>query len=42
MADDVHFSNLIFNLLDNAIKYSKDHLEIRDHYLQYTAKKPVH
>lgn len=28
MADDVHFSNLIFNLLDNAIKYSKEDLEI--------------
>lgn len=28
MADDVHFSNVIFNLLDNAIKYSKDHLEV--------------
>ncbi len=23
-ADDVHFSNIIFNLLDNAMKYSKD------------------
>lgn len=23
-ADDVHFSNIIFNLLDNAIKYSKE------------------
>ncbi|HRO44191.1 MAG TPA: HAMP domain-containing sensor histidine kinase [Flavipsychrobacter sp.] len=23
-ADDVHFSNIVFNLLDNAIKYSKD------------------
>jgi two-component system phosphate regulon sensor histidine kinase PhoR len=29
MADDVHFSNLIFNLMDNAIKYSKEHLEIK-------------
>lgn len=28
MADDVHFSNVIFNLLDNAIKYSKEHLEV--------------
>ncbi|RFS24470.1 sensor histidine kinase [Chitinophaga silvatica] len=28
MADDVHFSNLIFNLMDNAIKYSTDNLEI--------------
>jgi two-component system phosphate regulon sensor histidine kinase PhoR len=28
MADDVHFSNLIFNLMDNAIKYSNDNLEI--------------
>lgn len=29
MADDVHFSNLIFNLMDNAIKYSNDQLEIK-------------
>ncbi|MBV7532287.1 sensor histidine kinase KdpD [Chitinophaga sp. sic0106] len=28
MADDVHFSNVIFNLLDNAIKYSKENLEV--------------
>lgn len=27
-ADDVHFSNVIFNLLDNAIKYSKENLEV--------------
>ena len=29
MADEVHFSNVVFNLLDNAIKYSKDNLEIK-------------
>ena len=28
MADDVHFTNLVSNLLDNAVKYSKDNLEI--------------
>jgi two-component system phosphate regulon sensor histidine kinase PhoR len=28
-ADDVHFSNLIFNLMDNAIKYSNEQLEIK-------------
>ncbi|HEU4553440.1 MAG TPA: HAMP domain-containing sensor histidine kinase [Chitinophaga sp.] len=27
-ADDVHFSNVIFNLLDNAIKYSRQNLEV--------------
>lgn len=29
VADEVHFSNVIFNLLDNAIKYSKDNLQIQ-------------
>ena len=29
MADEVHFSNLINNLLDNAIKYSKENLHIK-------------
>jgi two-component system, OmpR family, phosphate regulon sensor histidine kinase PhoR len=28
MADEVHFTNLINNLLDNAVKYSKDNLRI--------------
>lgn len=29
MADEVHFTNIINNLLDNAIKYSKEDLQIR-------------
>ena len=29
IADDVHFTNLINNLLDNAVKYSKDNLKIK-------------
>ena len=29
MADEVHFTNLISNLLDNAVKYSKDSLRIK-------------
>jgi len=28
-ADEVHFTNLINNLLDNAVKYSKDNLQIK-------------
>lgn len=28
MADEVHFTNIVFNLLDNAIKYSADVLDI--------------
>ena len=31
MADEVHFINLISNLLDNAIKYSKENLAIKLH-----------
>ncbi len=29
MADDVHFTNLVSNLLDNAVKYSRDNLRIK-------------
>lgn len=29
MADEVHFTNLVNNLLDNAVKYSKDNLAIK-------------
>ncbi len=29
MADDVHFTNLVSNLLDNAVKYSQDNLLIK-------------
>lgn len=29
LADDVHFTNLVSNLLDNAVKYSKDNLHIK-------------
>lgn len=29
LADDVHFTNIINNLLDNAVKYSKENLKIK-------------
>jgi two-component system phosphate regulon sensor histidine kinase PhoR len=28
MADEVHFSNIIYNLMDNAVKYSGDHVKL--------------
>lgn len=31
-ADDIHFSNLLNNLIDNAIKYSKENVPPVDHY----------
>lgn len=31
MADEVHFTNIINNLLDNAVKYSKENLHIKLH-----------
>ncbi|CAL1516508.1 HAMP domain-containing sensor histidine kinase [Chitinophaga sp. MM2321] len=39
MADDVHFSNVIFNLMDNAIKYSNENLEIKIH--TYNTRKSL-
>lgn len=38
-ADDVHFSNVIFNLLDNAIKYSNQRLEVNIH--TYNTRKSL-
>jgi two-component system phosphate regulon sensor histidine kinase PhoR len=40
MADEVHFSNLLFNLMDNAIKYSKEDLVIG--LETYTTRKRFH
>ncbi len=39
-ADEVHFTNLISNLIDNAIKYSKEKLTIRIH-TQKTGKNCI-
>ena len=39
MADEVHFSNLIFNLVDNALKYSKDTLLIK--MFTYSTNKSI-
>jgi two-component system, OmpR family, phosphate regulon sensor histidine kinase PhoR len=35
IADDVHFTNIINNLLDNAVKYSKDDLKLKVTTLNY-------
>ena len=43
-ADEVHITNVLFNLLDNAVKYSKDepkiHIatELKDHFLVVSVK----
>lgn len=43
-ADDVHLTNVLFNLLDNAVKYSKDEpkitisTELKDQYLVLSVK----
>ena len=29
LADEVHFANMVNNLIDNAIKYSKDHVPVK-------------
>ena len=31
LADEVHLTNMLYNLIDNAIKYSSDHVAIRIH-----------
>jgi two-component system phosphate regulon sensor histidine kinase PhoR len=43
-ADDVHLTNVLFNLLDNAVKYSKEEpiitisTELKDHFLVISVK----
>jgi len=43
-ADEVHLTNVLFNLLDNAVKYSKDEpkiiiaTELKDHFLVVSVK----